>query len=128
MMLKSLQKLFFALLLGALLFGAFAPVKAQAMDPVTIAILAPVAVKAAEVMMPYVMRGLQCGGLHMLKMGKDLLELFKIPLGILQATLGAPIGFFENGITNLMEGFVAPLKLCYHAVTLPLAFVGVSAD
>ena len=68
----------------------------HAMDPVTIAILAPIAAKAAEVATPYVIRGLQCGGLHMVKMGTRLIDLFRLPLGLLQATVGIPFNLFSQ--------------------------------
>ena len=52
------KKIIIALLIGGFLLPWGQP-KLQAMDPVTIAILAPVAIKAAEVMMPYVIQGLK---------------------------------------------------------------------
>ena len=65
---RSAAVLLFVALLGAA--PALAP-RARAMDPVTIAVLAPVAVKAAQVALPYVIRGLQCGGAQLIKMSLD---------------------------------------------------------
>lgn len=100
--------------------------KLHAMDPVTIAILAPVAIKAAEVMMPYVIQGLKNAGVHLMKMGLDLAGILKLPLGVLQSTLGAPIGMFGDGMKNMLDGVLAPLQLVWHAVTLPLAIFGLA--
>ena len=96
----------------------------HAMDPVTIAILAPIAVKAAEV----VIRGLQCGGLHMVKMGTRLMDLFRLPLGLLQATVGIPFNLFSDGVRNSITGAVAPVNLLVDTLLLPLAFCGLTAN
>ncbi len=115
------------LLLLLLVVSVFCPmskVELHAMDPVTIAILAPVAIKAAEVMMPYVIQGLKNAGVHLMKMGLDLAGILKLPLGLLQSTLGAPIGMFDSGLQNMLAGLTAPLQLVWHTVTLPLAIFG----
>ena len=95
-----------------------------AMDPVTIAILAPVAIKAAEIMMPYVIQGLKNAGVHLMKMGLDLAGILKLPMGLLQATLGAPIGMFDSGLQNMLTGLTAPLQLVWHTLVFPLAIFG----
>ena len=100
--------------------------KLEAMDPVTIAILAPVAVKSAQVMMPYVVQGLKNAGGQLMKMGLDLAGILKLPLGIVQATLGAPIGMFGDGMKNVVDGVLAPLQFVWHTVTLPLAVFGMA--
>lgn len=101
---------------------------AAAMDPVTIAILTPIAIKGAQIAAPYVMRGLQSGAVHMVKMGGDLLETCYLPLGAVQTTLGAPFGLLGSGVGNLVKGGIAPFKLVWHTLTLPLAFCGVGMD
>lgn len=98
--------------------------KVYAMDPVTIAILAPVAIKAAEVMMPYVLQGLKNAGTQLIKMGLDLAGVLKLPLGIIQSTFGAPIGMFSSGMANIVDGLVAPFQLIWHTLTLPIAIFG----
>ena len=114
------------LLLTAALFLPFSAVRVEAMDPVTIAILAPVAIKAAEVMMPYVVQGLKNAGVHLIKMGLDIAGILKLPLGIVQSTLGAPIGLFSDGMKNIVDGVLAPFQLVWHAVTFPLAIFGLA--
>ena len=118
-----------ALLLVAalLLFGAapgLAP-RLRAMDPVTIAILAPVAVKAAQVALPYVIRGMQCGGAQLIKMGLDVANILRLPVGLLQSTLGAPVGFFDLGVSNMCQGGLAPFKLAWDTVMFPISITGV---
>lgn len=106
-------------------FTVFPIQKAQAIDPVTIAILAPIAIEAAQIAAPYVLRGLRSGGVHMIKMGKDIIEIFYLPIGVLQSTLGLPFGFLGNGVKNIAVGFVAPFKLALDALLMPIAFCGI---
>ena len=49
------------IILLAAFFCTMVPPKAKAIDPVTIAILAPIAIKAAKVMRPYIQKGLITG-------------------------------------------------------------------
>ena len=122
------RRRFALLFLAALLFGgapALAP-RLRAMDPVTIAILAPVAVKAAQVALPYVIRGMQCGGAQLIKMGLDVANILRLPVGVLQSTLGAPVGFFDLGVSNMCQGGLAPFKLAWDEVMFPISITGVA--
>ena len=120
------KKTLILLLCAGFLLTPAASFKVHAMDPVTIAILAPVAIKAAEVMMPYVIQGLKNAGVQLMKMGLDLAGILKLPLGIVQSTLGAPVGMFGDGVKNMMDGVIAPLQFVWHTVTLPLAIFGMA--
>jgi hypothetical protein len=125
----SLKKRFKKLIVIILAFFVFLPLpvqKAGAMDPVTIAILAPVALKGARAASPYVIRGMQNAGRQMIVIGKDVTEIFCLPLGVVQTTLGAPFGFFGNGVQNIGSGVVAPFKMTWDILMLPLAMFGVS--
>lgn len=102
--------------------------EAKAMDPVTIAILTPIAIKGAKIAAPYVIRGLISGGNHMLSMGVDLLSILRLPLGALQATAGIPFGMFSTGVQNMIAGGVAPFKFAIKAVLLPLAFCNIGTS
>lgn len=115
---------FLILILVAGLFTPFGTAKVRAMDPVTIAVLAPVAIKAAEVMMPYVIQGLKNAGVHLMKMGLDLAGILKLPLGLIQATLGAPLGLFSSGLKNVLDGVLAPFQFTWHTLMFPLAIFG----
>lgn len=97
------------------------------MEPVTIALLAPIAMKAAEKAQPYVLRGLKNGGSGMLTVGKDIIDIFRLPLGFLQGTLGMPFGYFKDGVKNVVLGSVAPFKMAFHTLLLPVKFCGVNA-
>jgi threonine/homoserine efflux transporter RhtA len=118
------RKKLIVLFLVAGLFMPFSTPRVQAMDPVTIAILAPVAIKAAEVMMPYVIQGLKNAGAQLLRMGMDVAGILKLPLGVVQSTVGAPIGMFSDGMKNIVDGLLAPLQLVWHTVTFPMAIFG----
>jgi hypothetical protein len=109
-----------------LIIALFMPARAKAMDPVTMAVLAPVAVRGAEVTLPYVVRSLQCGGVQMLKMGIDIVDILRLPVGVLQSTIGAPIGLFDQGIHNVCTGFMSPFKLAWDALLLPVAMTGIA--
>lgn len=98
----------------------------KAIDPVTLAILAPIAIQGAKILAPYVMRAMG----HFLKaivnIGRHLLGFFRIPLGLLQCTLLAPFGGqFMYGLANLGAGFVSFLKFMWSVLILPLSFFGV---
>jgi len=112
-----------------LVFSFFLPhaaPEAKAMDPVTIAVFAPIALKAAQIAMPYVLRGVQCTGSQLLKMGLDVADILRLPVGLFQATFGAPIGMFDNGVHNICLGGMAPFKLVWDTVTLPIAMTGIN--
>lgn len=123
---KVRRNILVILLIAGLILPFGRTMELRAMDPVTIAILAPVAIKAAQVMMPYVIQGLKNGGVHLMKMGLDLAGILKLPLGIFQATLGAPIGLFSSGLKNMLDGVLAPFQFVWHTLTLPLGIFGVA--
>lgn len=114
-----------SLLILLLSCSFFAPVKVKA-DPVTMAVFAPLALKAASIAMPYVMRGVQSGAVHMVKIGYDVVGVFRLPLGIGQTLLGWPFGYFQTGIKNTTLGAVAPFKLVWDVLLLPVALAGIS--
>ena len=121
----TLKKFAIPLLILALAAPCAMP-RARAMDPVTIAILAPLAIKAAKVAAPYVVRGIKCGALQMKKMGFDLAKILALPLGLCQMTVGAPFGHFKTGANNCWLGIQSPFKLVLDVLMLPLAFTGVA--
>jgi len=102
--------------------------KAEAFDPVTIAILAPVAMRVAKVASPYIIRGLLNSGKCMLKMGKDVLEFFYFPMGICQMSFGWPWNGFRPGLRNVIKGCIAPGKLVFHSLLLPVYMIGIELN
>lgn len=117
------------LLILVLILSFFAPAaapEAKAMDPVTLAVLAPIALKAAQIAMPYLLRGIQCTGSQFLKMGLDVADILRLPVGLFQITFGAPLGMFDKGLQNICMGGIAPLKLVWDTITLPIAMTGIN--
>jgi hypothetical protein len=102
--------------------------QAEAVDPVTVAVLAPVALKVASVAMPYVVRGLANGAKCLFYMGKDILEIFYLPLGMGQALFLGPWGGLKPGCVKMIKGCIAPGKLVLHTLLLPVMLVGVNVN
>ena len=103
------------------------PVPAKA-EPVSMVILAPLALKAANMASPYVIQWMQNSGGQLLNIGRDVVDLLCLPLGVIQCTLGAPLGFFSNGLGNIGAGCVAPFKLVKDVLLLPLAIFGIGVS
>lgn len=100
--------------------------QAKAIDPVTIAILAPIALQLANAARPYVIRGLINLGKGMIRVGKDVVELVFLPYGLLKMTLGAPFGGFRSGLVYTIRGGIAIGKIILHILILPLVTFGLN--
>lgn len=98
--------------------------RAHAIDPVTIAILAPIALQLANAARPYVIRGLVNLGKGLIRVGKDVVELVFLPYGLLKMTLGAPFGGFRSGLVYTVRGGIAIGKMVFHILILPLVMFG----
>jgi hypothetical protein len=121
-----MKKKFLLLTIILSMFFMFIPVqKTKAIDPVTIAILAPVAIKLAQVASPYVLKGLQNFGKGLLVCGKDMLDILRLPLGFIQTTLGIPFGGFPPGVRNIAQGTIAMFRMGFHVMMLPLNIFGI---
>ena len=66
------------------------------------------------------------GGRKMLQIGANLVDIFRLPLGVVQMTLGAPFGFFGDGLSNIAKGAIAPVKMVGNILVLPFALFGVN--
>ncbi|MBP5531436.1 MAG: hypothetical protein J6Y54_05350 [Lentisphaeria bacterium] len=115
-------------LLGAAIMAAVAPQRAQAIDPVTIAILAPIALQAAEAARPYVIRGMINFGKGLLKVGKASLELFFIPYGLFKMVFLSPWGEFRSGVVYTIRGGMGLGKMLLHTLLLPVYMCGVEIN
>lgn len=94
------KTIWITLLTLATVTGWFAPApEAQAIDPVTIAILAPAAMRMAETAQPYVIQGIAGGAQGLAQMGMAAFKILYIPWGVVQCTLGLPLGgaFLRRG-------------------------------
>ena len=120
---RGLKILFLIL---ALLF--LCPQKVQAFDPVTIAILAPVAMQVAKAASPYLLRAAKNTGPGLIKMGKDTFELFYLPYGLGKMIFAGPFGGFRSGVVYTLKGCIAPCKLVVHALLLPVYMIGVEVN
>lgn len=122
MMSKRLLLIFVS---AVLVFGGFSTApQAAAADPVSWAILAPFAIRMADRMSPYVERGFVTGLKGLVRVMFDVVEVLKLPVGLLGCTVGAPFGFFGTGCRWVADGAIAPFKLGFHALLLPLTFMG----
>lgn len=120
-----MKRIILILLSLAVVTVAFPPPKAKAIDPITMAILAPVAMKAAEAAKPYVIRSIVGTGEGLLKIGKDAFQILYLPLGICEMTIGAPFKKFRKGLVHTVRGgLVAPTRMILHILILPVYMVG----
>jgi hypothetical protein len=106
------------------LLGGFMYPKAEAIDPVTMSLLAPYAMPVAEAAAQYALRGLVNTIPGFIEIGKDMLSIFLLPLGLIESTVGAPFGFLGPGINHLISGFEAPFLLVFDVLFLPVAAMG----
>ncbi len=107
----------------AVIFTAIPPVTvAEAIDPITIAVLAPIAIRIAKDATPYVLRGMKNGGLCLLKMCKDTCEVLLIPWGLGVMCCGR----LRSGLKYTIRGCIAPAKLLVHTLIFPVSFFGVN--
>ena len=107
--------------LAASIFIAFVPARVEAIDPVTIAL----AIQAAKIAYPYVRQGLINMGKHFIHIGGDLLELLLLPWGLIEMTLGAPLGGFSPGVKHSVKGGIAIGKLVWHCLLIPISPMGI---
>ena len=113
-------------LTGVFYFGAPRS-EVSAMDPVTISLLAPVAIKVLQTASPYIIKALVGTGKTLAKMGLDTLNILRLPLGFFEVTVLAP-WFFKRGMMDILKGSVAPVKLTLRTLTLPLAMCGANIN
>lgn len=123
----SRKSLLIMALLLAVTFYMTPRYEAEAMDPVTIAILAPIAIQVAKVVAPYIFKGLANMGVFMLKAGKPLLETFLLPCGIFELTLLAPWRW-RPGLIHIGQGILGPFKFCGYMLLVPLSPFGIGQN
>ena len=104
------------------------PERVQAIDPVTIAILAPIALQAASAARPYVVRGMINFGKGLLKVGKAALDIFFIPYGLFKIIFLSPWGEFRSGMVYTIRGGIGIGKVVMHTLLLPVYMFGVEIN
>jgi hypothetical protein len=101
------------------------PPRAKAIDPITMAILAPVALKVAEAAKPFVISSIVGTGKGLLNIGKDVLEILYLPYGIGEITIGMPFNKARKGLVHIIRGgVIAPAKIMVHVLLLPVYMTG----
>ena len=110
-----------------LLMAAVLPVPARAVDPVTVTAAAPKAFELASIWSPHAINALQSGGIGLMKIGESAVKILCLPLGAVQCTLGAPFGYFDNGVSNCIIGGYAPFQLVYQVILFPIRLISLGA-
>ena len=116
----------FAIVLSLAAAAFFArPPKAEAMDPITIAaIAAPIVIPMVQKAMPYVIKGAVNFAKGMFDVFIDMAGLFLLPLGMMESSFGAPFGLFGLGMSHMGRGAMAPLKMMWSTMLLPVKIFG----
>ncbi|MBE6356641.1 MAG: hypothetical protein E7058_05965 [Lentisphaerae bacterium] len=117
------RSLMILLAIAGIMFAA--PQKAEAIDPVTMAILAPVAMKLAEASKPYVIRSIIGTGKGVFNIGKAAFEVLYLPVGLGEITIGLPFKKGRAGLKHIIRGgVIAPTKIVVHTLLLPVYMTG----
>ncbi len=119
-----IKKLIFIFAVGICLTSLFKP-EAKALDPVTLSLLAPYAMPVAEAAAQYAIKGLINSVPGFIEIGKDMLSIFLLPLGVIECTIGAPFGFLGPGLNHVIGGFEAPFLMVFDILVLPVRAMGV---
>ena len=116
------------LTMGIFLFCAlFFAGKVYAVEPATITAAAPKALELASIWSPHAISTLQSVGTGLMEIGKSTVSILLLPAGILQCTLGAPFGMFDDGAQNCWKGIGAPFELVYQVILLPVRIVSLGS-
>ena len=105
--------------------SALCPLRAA--DPVAVGSAAPQALELAALWSPHAINALQSGGIGMVKAGEALVNIFRLPLGVVQCTLGYPFGYGESGLDNCVRGLTAPFELVFQVLMLPVRALSLGA-
>jgi len=106
-----------------ILCGVAVP-KAKAMDPVTIAILAPILLPYAIKIADYTGKGLLKTIPGWIEAGTQMLNILRLPLGVCQIFIGFPFGLAGYGFGNIAKGIIAPFMVVKEILFMPLYFFG----
>ena len=97
--------------------------KAQAFDPVTLAILTPLAIQGAKILAPYVICGLKNIAVVGLRSAKYLLKFFLVPIGLVECII-LPWRM-SIGLSHMGQGFIGLFCFVGNLCLIPLAIFGV---
>lgn len=106
----------------------FSAVPAKAADPVSVAVLAPAALRAAQAATPLVARIIRNTATGVFQISKDAVQILYLPYGLGKMSIGYPFGGFRSGVVYTFKGCIAPCKLVVHTVLLPLKIIGLETN
>ena len=119
---------FFRIVLLVAIFASvftFSAPKAHAMDPITIAMLAaPIVIPMVKAAMPYIIKGAVNFGKGMLDVFAAMGGFLLVPWGMMEATLGAPFGLFNLGMSHMGRGALSPFKMMWQMMLVPFKIFG----
>lgn len=118
------------LVLLFVLMSIFAPSsipQVKAFEPSSLITALPQAAQLAQTWSPQLIRTLNSTGTGFLKIGTAIFNIFKLPWGLLQSTLGAPFGFFDQGVQNMGQGLLAPCELVLQVLLLPVRIISLGS-
>jgi hypothetical protein len=98
--------------------------RVQAMDPVTLAILAPVALQTASAARPLVVRSIVNTTKGIFKVCQAAFRILYLPYGLLKMMFGFPFGGFHSGLVYFLKGCIAPFLIIFRILLLPLYMLG----
>ena len=101
----------------------FTPLQIRAIEPSTFLTALPQAAQLAQTWSPQIFRAMGSTGTGLLKIGTAVFDIFRLPWGLLQSTLGAPFGFFDSGVQNMGKGLLAPCELVLQLLLLPVRII-----
>ncbi|MBN1865290.1 MAG: hypothetical protein JW808_10350 [Victivallales bacterium] len=125
-------KIFLVLLISALLLSPAAAPEADAMEPISISLLAaalaPIVLPYVIKALPYVWKGFVNFSSAMMDVLAETFRTGYIALGTGKVLLGWPFGLFKSGLIDLMDGFAAPFKACFAVCMIPLKTIGMGLN
>ncbi len=121
------RNLLICTLLLSVVFYMVPRYEAEAVDPVTLAIVAPIALQTAKIIAPYIFQAVGNMGTHLLKSCKPLLETLLLPCGLVEATLLAPWRW-RAGFKHMWQGLLGPVKFCGYMLLFPLSPFGITVN
>ena len=129
---KLIPKIFIVLIVSALLFSPAAAPEADAMEPISMSLLAAALI---PIVLPYVIKALPYVWTGFVNFSSAMLDVFAatlrtgyIALGMGKVLLGWPFGLFKSGMVDLVDGFSAPFSACFAVCMIPFKTVGIGLN
>ena len=123
----SYRKWMLLTVLTAVMFYMVPQQEAEAFEPISMIVLAPVAMQAAKVLAPYAVKMASNLAKVLLRVGIHVFETVLLPIGLIESTILAP-WFFRHGVKHMWVGICGPFKACGWTLLLPLSPFGVGVN